>query len=60
VYYEQGQLDQAIEWQKKACAHGQSDPSIEATLKKYEAEKAAPSQPVAPPKDEAAAAKTSP
>ena len=40
VYYEKGQLDEAIEWQKKAVEHNQGNPSIEAILKKYESEKA--------------------
>jgi len=40
VYYEKGQLDKAIEWQKKAVAQNQGNRSIDATLKKYETEKA--------------------
>jgi thiol-disulfide isomerase/thioredoxin len=40
VYYEKGQLDEAIEWQKKAVEHNQGNRSIDVTLKKYEAEKA--------------------
>jgi tetratricopeptide (TPR) repeat protein len=47
VFYEQGQLNKAIEWQKKACEHNLGEPSIDATLKKYEAEKATPSPPAA-------------
>lgn len=61
VYYEQGQLDKAIEWQKKASEHNNGEPSIDATLKKYEAEKA-PKSPAASPqtKTDAGAAKGSP
>ena len=33
-------LDEAIEWQKKAVGQNQGNRSIDATLKKYEAEKA--------------------
>jgi thiol-disulfide isomerase/thioredoxin len=61
VFYEQGQLDKAIEWQKKACEHNVGEPSIDATLKKYEAEKAAQSQPApTQTKTDAGAAKGSP
>lgn len=40
VYYEKGQLDKAIEWQKKAVEQNQGNRSIDVTLKRYEAEKA--------------------
>ena len=40
VYYERGELDKAIEWQNKAVEHNQGNRSIDATLKKYEADKA--------------------
>jgi len=40
VYYEKGQLDEAIEWQKKAVERNQGNPEIDAALKKYETEKA--------------------
>ncbi|MFV2070300.1 MAG: redoxin domain-containing protein, partial [Pirellulales bacterium] len=40
VCYEKGQLDKAIEWQKKAVEQNQGNRAIDATLKKYEAEKA--------------------
>jgi hypothetical protein len=40
VYYEMGDLKGAIKWQKKAVEHNQGNRSIDATLKKYEAEKA--------------------
>ncbi len=49
VLYEQGQLDKAIEWQRKACEHDPGEPSIGATLKKYEAEKAQQSPDADPP-----------
>ena len=39
VYYEQGNLDDAIKWQKQAVEHSAGNPQVEATLKKYEAEK---------------------
>jgi tetratricopeptide (TPR) repeat protein len=61
VFYEQGQLDKAIEWQKKACEHNLGEPSIDAALKKYEAEKATSPPPAAPPAQTGAdAAKDSP
>jgi len=40
VYYEQGDLDSAIQWQKKAVEHSGGNRSITATLKKYEQEQA--------------------
>ncbi len=40
VHYELGQLDQAIERQKKAAEQSPGDPSIGETLKRYEAEEA--------------------
>ncbi len=40
VHYEMGQLDEAIEWQKKAVEHSQGNRVIHITLEKYEAEKA--------------------
>jgi len=49
IYYEKGELDQAIEWQKKAVEQSQGDPSLQATLKKYEDEKASPPGAAAPP-----------
>ena len=38
VYYEQGKLKEAVEWQTKAVAHDSGNPQITAALKKYEAE----------------------
>lgn len=38
VYYEQGNLQEAIEWQKKAAAASPDMKPIAETLKKYEAE----------------------
>ncbi len=35
VYYEQGDLTKAIEWQRKAVEHGQGNPSISKALEKY-------------------------
>jgi thiol-disulfide isomerase/thioredoxin len=35
VYYEQGQLEQAIDWQQQAVAAGPVDPSLQKTLDKY-------------------------
>lgn len=52
VYYEQAQLDKAIEWQRKAAEHNQGDRSIDASLKKYEAEKALQDGELNPPADE--------
>lgn len=49
VYYEKGQLDKAIEWQKKAVEHNQGNRSIDVTLKKYEADKALQSGDLSPP-----------
>ena len=49
VFYETGQLDQAIEWQKKAVEQNQGNRSIDVTLKKYEAEKAIQSGDVSAP-----------
>jgi len=49
VYYETGQLDKAIEWQKKAVEHNQGNRSLDVTLKKYEAEKALPSSDLSAP-----------
>jgi thiol-disulfide isomerase/thioredoxin len=40
IYYEKGQLDAAIEWQKKAVAQNQGNRSIVVALEKYAAEKA--------------------
>jgi thiol-disulfide isomerase/thioredoxin len=40
VYYEQGELDEAIRWQKKAVEHNQGIPEIDETLDAYLAEKA--------------------
>ncbi|QDU39740.1 Sporulation thiol-disulfide oxidoreductase A precursor [Maioricimonas rarisocia] len=42
VYYEQGDLDSAIEWQRKAVEHGATNASIKATLEKYKEEQAKP------------------
>jgi thiol-disulfide isomerase/thioredoxin len=38
VYYERGQLKEAVEWQSKAVKHDSGNESIADTLKKYEAE----------------------
>jgi thiol-disulfide isomerase/thioredoxin len=58
VFYEQGQLDKAIEWQRKACEQNLGEPSIDAALKKYEAEKASRSSDSGTPaQNEAGAAK---
>jgi thiol-disulfide isomerase/thioredoxin len=38
VYYEQGKLKEAFEWQTKAVAHDSGNPQIAAAFKKYEAE----------------------
>lgn len=38
VYYEQGKLAEAVEWQKKAAEHDAGNPQITATLEQYEAE----------------------
>ncbi len=54
VFYEQGELDKAIEWQRKAAEHNLGEPSINATLKKYEAEKANGSPDAALPRESAA------
>ena len=35
IYYEQGQLEQAIAWQQKAIEAGQADPSLQKTLDNY-------------------------
>jgi hypothetical protein len=44
VYYEKGDLDKAIEWQKKSIEHDTTnDPEFKANLQKFEAEKAAKS-----------------
>lgn len=44
IYYEKGDLDKAIEWQKKAVENNpERDPELDETLKKYEQEKAAKS-----------------
>jgi tetratricopeptide (TPR) repeat protein len=40
VYYEQGELDEAIRWQKKAVEHNQGIPEIAETLDAYLAEQA--------------------
>ena len=40
VLYEQGQLAQAIEWQKRAVKQNAGNQSIDSTLEKYEAEMA--------------------
>jgi thiol-disulfide isomerase/thioredoxin len=40
VFYERGDLDAAIVWQKKAIAIDDSNPEILAALKRYESEKA--------------------
>lgn len=49
VYYEKGQLDKAVEWQKKAVAHNQGNRSIDVALQKYQAENARQSSdPTAP------------
>ena len=53
VYYEKGQLDQAIEWQKKAAEQNQGNPEIDAALKKYETEKANQSGGANSPEDDA-------
>jgi thiol-disulfide isomerase/thioredoxin len=41
VHYESGDLDRAIEWQKKSIAQGDPRGQLAATLKKYEDEQAA-------------------
>lgn len=42
VFYEQGELDHAIQWQEKAVANSNGDAEIEKTLDKYVSEKASP------------------
>ncbi|MHB8898128.1 MAG: redoxin family protein [Thermoguttaceae bacterium] len=42
VHYELGQLDEAIQWQKKAVELSQGDRSIQATLERYQVEKELP------------------
>lgn len=41
VFYEQGNLDQAITWQEKAVEHADGNPSIEQTLEQYRSERSA-------------------
>ncbi len=43
VYYERGELDEAIRWQKKAAEYNQGYPEIDETLDAYQSEKAAQS-----------------
>lgn len=38
VYYEQGDLEKAIEYQKQAVEHGAGNPGLASTLEEYEAE----------------------
>jgi tetratricopeptide (TPR) repeat protein len=41
VYYEQGQLDEAIQWQRKAVQYNRDEEEIDAALRKYLAERQA-------------------
>jgi thiol-disulfide isomerase/thioredoxin len=47
AHYEQGNLDKAIEWQRKAVAQAEERDEIVATLKRYEDEKTAAAAPPA-------------
>ena len=60
VFHEQGQPDTAIEWQRKASEYNLGEPSVDATLKKYEAEKASQSPDSGPPRESAAGAAKKP
>jgi thiol-disulfide isomerase/thioredoxin len=52
VYYEQGKLQEAVEWQKKAVEHDSGNEQIADTLKMYEEELASQSGTDAPPAGE--------
>jgi hypothetical protein len=52
VYYEQGKLKEAFEWQTKAVEHDSGNPQIAAAIKKYEAELAEQGSAEQPPAGE--------
>jgi thiol-disulfide isomerase/thioredoxin len=63
VYYEQGKLKEAVEWQTKAVEHDSANPQITAAFKKYEAELAeqgSADQPAAGEKDPTAGENATP
>jgi tetratricopeptide (TPR) repeat protein len=52
VYYEQGKLAEAVEWQKKAVGLDAGNEQLTAALQMYEAELAEPASPDTPPAEE--------